>query len=98
MEKQFEKQNVVFISINADKSRDTWLQSLKGRLYASPLSVNLNTGALGFKDPVIHHFDVQGYPTVVMIDKNGKIAESPGFPSLDNAKRLENLINKYLDK
>jgi thiol-disulfide isomerase/thioredoxin len=97
LEKQFEKQNVIFISINADKSRDTWLQSLKGTTYASPLSVNLNTGPLGFGDPVIHKFDVQGYPTVVLIDKAGKIAESPGSPNLDHAKRLEQLINKYLE-
>jgi len=97
LEEKFQNQNVVFVSISIDKDKNRWLGSLKENLYSSPLSTNLYTGGKGDLHPIITHYDVSGFPTLILIDKNGDLGPNPKDPRTDNGKDLIEKIEKTLN-
>jgi thiol-disulfide isomerase/thioredoxin len=70
IERQFEGKNVVFLSVNTD-NQERWIDALKGGKYSSSYAVNLNVGSAGRNHALLKHYLIQGYPTVLLFDKNG---------------------------
>lgn len=87
-----EAKNIVFISINIDKSMDKWRKSLEDGYYTHEKSINLNTEGLGSNHPIIKMYEVQSYPTLVLLDQKGIIVNEPIDPRYDNGKRLLSLL------
>jgi thiol-disulfide isomerase/thioredoxin len=96
IEKQFENSPVVFISICVDKDKSRWKKSLFLGLYTSRYILNLYTNGGGAKDPVISHYNINSYPGLILIDKNGRLGDVVGDPREDNGVRLRSLISKIL--
>lgn len=92
LERKYELSGVVFISVSIDKSREQWLATLKTNDYTSPLAVKLYTAGKGEQHPGIRAFDVHGYPTILLIDKNGKFCPRPEL----NEKGLSEKIGQLL--
>lgn len=86
--------NVVFVSVNVDRSKEMWLTSLKGGKYTNPHSINLYTEGLESKHPFIYEYKLQGFPQLLLIDKNGKIF-TPSMPR--NTKGMNEVINEALN-
>ena len=93
----FANTSIVFISISVDKSKDVWLNSIKKNLYTSERNINLYTEGKGNIHPVISHYLIKEYPSLLLIDKMGKLCEYPLDPRIDNGTSLINLINRTLD-
>jgi cytochrome oxidase Cu insertion factor (SCO1/SenC/PrrC family) len=85
---------VVFISISADSNPDTWKNSLQGAQYNSPDGINLYTNGKGFSHELIFYYNIKGYPSPMLIDKNGKILHTGNF--LRKAINLDSAIQKSL--
>jgi len=92
LEKKYAHYPVVFITVSIDKKREQWLATLKTNEYSSPLSINLYAGGKGYADVVVRDYDVQGCPTVILIDKDGKLGPKPVL-EVDEISRL---IDSYL--
>ncbi|UOE50905.1 TlpA family protein disulfide reductase [Mucilaginibacter sp. SMC90] len=92
LEKKYENQPVVFISISLDRLREKWLATLKTNKYTSPLAVKLYTEGRGDQHQVIKEYDVHGCPTIIMIDKEGRLCPRP---ELDE-RALSGIIERYL--
>jgi len=92
LEKKYAGRPVVFITISVDKTRGKWLRTLKTNEYTSPLSVNLYTGGKGYAAAVVRDYDVQGCPTVILIDKDGKLGPKPVL----EVDEMSQLIDSYL--
>ncbi|MBB5436951.1 thiol-disulfide isomerase/thioredoxin [Pedobacter sp. AK017] len=72
--KKFENNSAIaFVSISIDKDKQEWKTGLNSHLYTHPGSIDLNTGGLGEFHPIVKHYNVVGYPTMVLIDKTGRI-------------------------
>jgi thiol-disulfide isomerase/thioredoxin len=67
---------VVFISINSDKTKGRWLQGISTGIYTSSDAINLYTNELGWNHPLIVSNNIQGFPFVFLVDKNGFIRYS----------------------
>lgn len=65
--------SIVFMSIAYDSERKNWLESIKKDIYTSESIINLIVGARKYTHPVITKYGIKGYPTLVIIDKKGKI-------------------------
>jgi cytochrome oxidase Cu insertion factor (SCO1/SenC/PrrC family) len=65
--------SVVFITIANDDDRQTWLNSINKNIYTSHSTINLFIGELSFDHPAITKYGVQAYPTLVIVDADGKI-------------------------
>jgi thiol-disulfide isomerase/thioredoxin len=68
--------DVVFVSINADKQKSMWLNSIKKNLYSTdslPNVINLYTGGKGGEHPIIDFYKISGYPTLMLFDKDGRL-------------------------
>jgi thiol-disulfide isomerase/thioredoxin len=96
IEDYFINQPVVFISICIDQSKMQWLSSLKEGKYTSGRSLNLYTGGNGNKDPIVLHYNINRYPTLILINKNGRLMNNPIDPRIDGGNNLIELIRKEL--
>jgi thiol-disulfide isomerase/thioredoxin len=98
VESRFNGKPVVFISICIDKKKETWLKSLLAKTYTSDHTVNLYTGGNGDADPLIAHYAIQGYPTLLLIGRDGKLAGGVTDPRKDNGSSLSESISAALAK
>jgi thiol-disulfide isomerase/thioredoxin len=92
----FKNKQIVFISISIDKDKDRWISSLRKNIYTSEHSVNLYTDGKGDMHPIIAHYLITAYPTLILVDKDGKLCEHPINPRIDNGTNLVDLINRAL--
>jgi len=98
IEKNFSGKPVVFLSINFADKKAEWMESLKSGKYSSEYATNLfsNVNGLSYSEPVIKYYNVDGGPTLIMIDKNGKLMNNVVDPRIDNGKDITDKINTAL--
>lgn len=96
--KEFEGKPVKFISISEDKIRDVWIKSIHSGVYTDPKHINLSAGKMGATHPLFRYFQINAYPTVILIDKNGKIIGSPRRSDSDQGTDLKNKIQRSLNE
>lgn len=92
---QIEKEkdsSFVVISICIDTDKKNWLSSIDKDCYTSHNAVNLTTGQLGSRHPVINWYGITAYPGLIMIDKKGRILHR--LNTMRNADTLRELIKK----
>ena len=73
--------NVQFVSVSIDKSKTTWLKTLKSggigidkgkkSYYTSDNAVNLYTQGLGDLHPVVRNYVLTAYPHPILFDRKG---------------------------
>jgi thiol-disulfide isomerase/thioredoxin len=96
IEKLFEGKPVEFISITFQKG-EQWKKGIRSGDYMSAGVLNLSTeGGKVTEHPALTSFDVTEFPTLIMIDKTGKLLRNPIDPRLDGGKDLTGLINEAL--
>ena len=91
-----DNKEVVFLSISIDKVKQRWLNSVSTHQYGSTLSTNLYTSGNGNADPIIKELNIQGFPTMFIIDKRGHL--TPNFNDLrdDNGQDFINKLERVL--
>ncbi|MDB5122414.1 MAG: TlpA family protein disulfide reductase [Mucilaginibacter sp.] len=95
VESQLNPDSVVFISINIDKNKDRWISSIRSRLYTTSRAVNLNVQFMGNEHPLIKHYLITGYPTLILFDKGGRRVQlPPGYRDNNGADLINLLKNK----
>lgn len=79
VEKHFKSDsNVVFVSISVDKEKNQWTRSINKEIYTSPDVINVYTESLGVQHPIVTHYNISGYPTTLLINREGKICNFQG--------------------
>lgn len=95
--------NVVFVSISVDIDKNKWINAVNKGLYTSPDKpniLNLYTNGQGSTDPVISNYNVVSYPHLLLIDKQGRIADNNSISGLRGAnyqtiiKKIDELLLK----
>ncbi len=69
-------EKVVFVTISVDAKREIWIKSLKKGKYTHPEGVNLYTDGKGYFHPILKHYNIWGYPHLIIIDKQGKVIDT----------------------
>jgi thiol-disulfide isomerase/thioredoxin len=81
--------NIVFLSVCTDRNIDLWKKSVKEELYCSKDEINL-LAQNGNQSEIIKYFNVNAYPTLVIMSKDGKlISTAPPDPRIDAQKFIE---------
>ncbi|UGU17942.1 TlpA family protein disulfide reductase [Sinomicrobium kalidii] len=94
--KKFKPFPVVFLSVCADRSKKTWLKSVSEGEYTFNNSIKLFTGGRGREHSMIKNYEVRGYPTIILINPEGKMMRKAIDPRLDDGEDLENLIREKI--
>jgi peroxiredoxin len=81
--------NVVFLSINVDYDKKTWVQGLTQGIYSSTQEINLSTNGLGYRHPMLDFYSYHSFPQLLLIDKNSKIINSSPVRVTDKKSLLE---------
>lgn len=91
-----DRKDIILISVSIDRDSSRWKNSVLSGVYGSTDAVNLYTGGNGEEDPFLEKYNVMGYPTLMIIDKNGKLYErNPVQPrSLETMHQLMQQIKK----
>jgi thiol-disulfide isomerase/thioredoxin len=96
LSKEFSQDSFIVVAISVDKDRSIWLKSISDGIRTSKHSINLYTEGKGANHPVIKNFRVSGYPTIILIDKNGRMLPPVIDPRLDNGKNIEYTIRNAI--
>lgn len=93
-----DNREVAFVTISIDKDFSIWKKSLRSGVYTHGMSIDLYTGGKGKNAPVIHHYRIGAYPTIIVFDREGKIQafNPPGIGGEVGNNRLIALIEKLL--
>lgn len=87
--------DIVFATISIDRSKPLWLKSLQSQKYCSDDEINLIEGMYGNSE-FIRHYNINEYPTLLIISKEGKVLSvTPPDPRI-NALVFKNFLNRYL--
>lgn len=91
--------NIVFVSISIDKNFSIWKEGIKKQLYSHKGSINLFTDGLGDNAPIIEHYKISAYPTLILINKKGQIitANPPKPYDLKKEKELFEILQAAID-
>nr|WP_199077890.1 TlpA disulfide reductase family protein [Pedobacter sp. ASV19] len=99
--------SVVFLSISIDKDIDKWKKSVASGIYTDSSGVNLYTGGLGDKHPLIRHYDIAAYPQLFLLKNGSVFSSTPPWPELDQNRKpvlngatseLINLVEEAISK
>ncbi|TDQ81077.1 TlpA family protein disulfide reductase [Sphingobacterium yanglingense] len=90
-EEMKERDDVVFISLSFDKYKDVWLKTLQSGEYTHEKGVNLWMGEKGMKSPILEHYNIQGVPQLMVVNKDGiLVSHNPSRPlSTDPQTRID---------
>lgn len=95
-----DNKNIEFISISTDKQKEEWLKSVNKEIYSDKNQVNLFTNGLGERHPIIQNYNIQSYPALFLISKNGQIITTamprPVKGKPETVLTFKNLIQKNL--
>jgi peroxiredoxin len=91
-EKYKEDNQIAFLSISIDVEKETWRNSIESGLYSNMAAINLTTGPMGAESSFVKEYGATGYPTIIVIDKGGKI-----YKRTDQLYKSENL-NKVIEE
>lgn len=96
IEEEYKKnEDIVFVSISIDLDRNKWIKSIDKNLYTSFDAINLYTKGRGEDNDVIKYYEVNSYPKMLLIDRNGKIFSSNSI-QLRKKESLKELIEQAL--
>ena len=93
----YTKDQLVLVTISIDKERKKWINSIGKKIYTSSNSINLFTDGMGDSHPIIAYYLIASYPTLILIDKEGKLCNIPKDPRLDKGADLVKLIDESLN-
>lgn len=82
-----EREDLIFVSVSIDKQRESWLRGI-GK-FTPAKAMHLYTNGDGTDSPIIKHFNIKVYPTLMILGKNGKISKaraSKPYSNNDEAK------------
>jgi thiol-disulfide isomerase/thioredoxin len=84
------------VCISEDTDKDWFLKGTKTGKYASPGAVCLYTEGMGINHPVFRHYSVGAFPTLILVDKYGRLMENPADPVDDKGTSLVRLLKQGL--
>ncbi|RZK43375.1 MAG: redoxin domain-containing protein [Pedobacter sp.] len=84
---------VAILSVNLDKKRERWKESVQGGKYIIKGSIELFTGGLAFAHPMAKFYQVQSCPRLMVFDQKGNLVASD--PDLG---KLVSLIDSLVEK
>lgn len=94
--------NVVFITVGIEKDREFWKKAVASDKYTNREAINLFTGELGMKHPIVKHYNIQACPKPMLIGQDGKIITVNSFElgagSPVNSGKLISSIENALTK
>lgn len=83
------RDDIVFVSISIDPTRELWLSGLQSGLYTDPDNINLFTDELAEEHPIAKNYEVTACPRVLIFSKGGKLWSS------DMPRNGPNLIAEF---
>lgn len=90
IEMALKNDKIQFVSINVDKSKASWKRGIG--IYSSEGSLQLTTGE-SRNHPLLKFANVNAFPTLIVLDKDGRIVGIPPNPMRDSAG-FQNYIKK----
>lgn len=81
LEQLKDQTDIKFISVNLDKTMDSFRKAVKSGKYTHPGYINLYTNGKGEDHELVKFYNITGCPVLIVIDQNGKILDSdPPMP------------------
>jgi hypothetical protein len=93
-----DKGKVVFLTISADAKKEIWLKSVRSGLYTTAFSLDLLGDNLISGPSIFKSYNIDNYPTLIVISKSGKLMRNVIDPRVDKGEDLLALIQEGLQE
>ena len=93
---EFADKGVKFVTVSIDKNMKGWKKSILSGDYTTTGNINLYTNGNGENDAIIKRYNVAGFPSLFLIDKNGKLINVETRPDVDGGIWLTKRLNQLL--
>lgn len=70
------RDDLVFVSVSIDPTRERWISGLQSGLYTDPDNINLFTDGLASEHPFAKNYEVTACPRLLIFSKGGKLWSS----------------------
>lgn len=70
------RDDIVFVSVSIDPTRERWISGLQSGLYTDPDNINLFTDGLAGQHPFAKNYEVTACPRLLIFSKGGKLWSS----------------------
>lgn len=97
IEKKFMDSSVAFISVSIDKKPSDYLKMPHSKFFV-PGSIYLYTDGKGEDHPIVDYYKIFAYPTLILIDRRGKMVGIAPDPRPDNGNELTKFIDDALSE
>ncbi|MGK6353407.1 TlpA family protein disulfide reductase [Parapedobacter sp. DT-150] len=93
MEHFEERDDIVLVSVNIERSKRSWIKSIEDEKYTSKKYLNLSTGDMA--NDFIKAYNITSFPRLVIFDETGKIISIDGpLPrNKESSKQLWEMLN-----
>jgi thiol-disulfide isomerase/thioredoxin len=98
LEPRVDKGKVVFLTISADAKKEIWLKSVRSGLYTTAFSLDLLGDNLISGPSIFKSYNIDNYPTLIVISKSGKLMRNVIDPRVDKGEDLLALIQEGLQE
>lgn len=88
-----DRDDLVYITVNVDKEKDKWLNSIASGKYTSAKSINLHVEGPKSNSEIIKRYKISAYPTLIIITKDGRM-QNANLKS--DSKEIIDHINRVL--
>jgi cytochrome oxidase Cu insertion factor (SCO1/SenC/PrrC family) len=88
-------EDILFLSVSVDRTFDKWNEGISSNLYTSEHALNLYTNGKGVNHELIKYYSIRKYPSILIIDKNGKL-HAIYRDSLPNEKSIVKTLTNLL--
>ncbi|PYF76544.1 TlpA family protein disulfide reductase [Pedobacter nutrimenti] len=91
-------QKVVFLGVNVDRKKEKFIEGVNSGQYTSDQTISVYTNGLGERHPMLEYYQYDGYPNLLLINKEGVIisANPPRPINKERTEQLIKLINENL--
>lgn len=96
VEKYKNNNDIAFLTVCVDQKKESWLNSIATGKYTSTATIDLFTNGMGRSHPLIQNYGFKGYPSQLIIGKNGELVTS-GPPRVDGGEEKKIAFMKIID-
>ncbi|GEP98077.1 TlpA family protein disulfide reductase [Chitinophaga cymbidii] len=81
--------SVVFLSISNDRTKESWLKSVKEGKYSDATDVNVWAEETDGKTDIIRYYNIKAFPTLIIVNGNNELTTVNAPSPFNEARRKE---------
>ncbi|SEL23867.1 TlpA family protein disulfide reductase [Parapedobacter koreensis] len=90
--------DVQFIDVNVDKEFERWKDGVASGKYTNPHEINLWTGSVGNRHPLLETYNFVGFPQLMVVNKEGRLVTAKASSLRTNKVEFKDKLSVLIEE